>query len=307
MHCPQCGTKIAAADRFCEECGRDLSVFRAVLPDITVDSAGDRGAADLGTVQLITDRGLVHAHNEDAVAAAVLGDPAGPTTVIAVSDGVSTSDDPQAASGAAVRGGVDACLASLAAGRAVGDAVLTGLEAAFEAVRGVSTHDGHSPSCTYVSAVVRPCETGEFEITVTNVGDSRAYWLRLEGSGEGTPSHRLTVDDSFAQLLVAGGVDEQTAMRDPRAHALMRWLGADSDHQPADTAVHTVRVWGPGALLLCSDGLWNYLPDPDGLAAVATTPDPGQAVRDLVEYALRSGGSDNITAALVPLPGGGVP
>ncbi|MBF6334152.1 serine/threonine-protein phosphatase [Nocardia transvalensis] len=314
------------SDRFCEGCGRELAIRRAALPELAIDPAApcdgcgatefdadgycvacgalrrppDRCSADLGAVQLVTDRGKAHARNEDAVAAAVLDDADAPAVVIAVCDGVSTSEDPQAASGAAARSGVDACLTALAADRTATEAVMSGLEAAFQAVREVSTADGHSPSCTYVSAVLRSCGTGEFEITVANVGDSRAYWL-CAGACD-PPSHRLTSDDSWAQALVdAGAMDEAAAMRDPRAHALVRWLGADSDHTAAETGVHSLRVRGPGVLLLCSDGLWNYLSDPAGLAAVATAAPPEQAARDLVDYALRGGGSDNITVALAPV------
>lgn len=259
----------------------------------------DRGVAGLDAVHLVTDRGIVHARNEDAVAAAALERPDGPAIVIAVADGVSSSDDPQAASGAAVRSGVAACLAALRADRTAEDALLEGLEAAFAAVRGLSVAEGHSPSCTYVAAVLRPARDGECAIAVTNVGDSRAYWLSADDTG--TPSRRLTSDDSFAQLLVTGGVDEEAAMRDPRAHVLMRWLGADSEHVPAETPVHSLRVRGPGALLLCSDGMWNYLPDADGLAALATAAEPPRAAQNLADYAVRSGGADNITVALAPV------
>lgn len=330
LHCPGCRARIGAADRFCEECGRELAVTRAVLPDLTIDPAAvcddcgaadfdadgycaacgglrrppDRSAADLGAVQLITDRGLVHERNEDAVAAALLDDASGPTIVMAVCDGVSTSEDPQLAARAGARSGVDACLSALAADRTTIDAARAGLEAAFQAVRDVSTGTGHSPSCTYVAAILRACADGEFEITVANVGDSRAYWLCPDEAHGAPPSRRLSIDDSWAQALVDAGVmDEQAAMQDPRAHALVRWLGADSEHKAADTRVQSSRVRGPGVLLLCSDGLWNYLADPADLAALATgTPaDAGEAAGELVEYALRGGGSDNITVALAPV------
>ncbi|RDI61376.1 PP2C family protein-serine/threonine phosphatase [Nocardia pseudobrasiliensis] len=354
--CPGCGAGVRITDRFCEECGRELAISRAALPDLVIDPAAvcgacgagdfdadgyctacgelrrppDRSSADLGGVHLVTDRGKVHARNEDAVAAAVLGDPGGgsaeesapsdddstrtavdPTggdsatasaVVITVCDGVSTSEDPQAASGAAARAGVDACLGALAADRPVEEAVMAGLESAFQAVREVSMAAGHSPSCTYVTAVLRPSGTGEFDITVANVGDSRAYWLRTDGTTACPSSRRLTVDDSWAQALVdAGAMDEVAAMRDPRAHALVRWLGADSDHKAADTAVRTLRVRGPGVLLLCSDGLWNYLPDPMDLAAIATTAPPATAARNLADYAMHCGGGDNITVAVAPV------
>ncbi|MFI5776896.1 PP2C family serine/threonine-protein phosphatase [Nocardia sp. NPDC051570] len=356
--CPECGARIRITDRFCEECGRELAIRRSALPDLAFDPAAvceacgakevdpdgycaacgelrrppDRAGADLGAVHLVTDRGKVHARNEDAVAAAVLGAPAddpftdvapsvggsAPTVeaipivtdiaaapsavVITVCDGVSTSEDPQAASGAAARAGVDACLTALAADRTAREAVMAGLEAAFQAVREVSVADGHSPSCTYVTAVLRPCDSGEFEITIANVGDSRAYWLRTDGGAADPPSRRLTVDDSWAQALVDAGVmDEAAAMRDPRAHALVRWLGADSDHTAAETGVHSLRVRGPGVLLLCSDGLWNYLPDAADLAAIATTAPPATAARNLVDYAIHCGGGDNITVAVAPV------
>ena len=299
-YCPGCGARTGVADGVCASCGPGAP-YRTALPDLSVDRPADRADADLGAIQLITDRGIAHEYNEDAVAGAVVAGPTGPTVVVAVSDGVSTSHDPQAASGAAARAGVDACLSALAAGRLAAQAVSAGLAAAFEAVRGVSVAAGHAPSCTYVSAVVEHCGTGEFDLTVTNVGDSRAYWLTADDRA-GPPSQRLTLDDSFAQLLMAGGVDEDTAMRDPRAHALMRWLGADSDLSPDETAVDALRVRGPGVLLLCSDGLWNYLPDPAGLASIATADDPRRAARALVDYALQCGGGDNITVALIPVP-----
>ncbi|WP_067886473.1 PP2C family protein-serine/threonine phosphatase [Nocardia vaccinii] len=329
-HCPTCRAGIGAADRFCEQCGHELAITRAVLPDVTIDPAAvcedcgaadfdadgycaacgglrrppDRSEADLGAVQLITDRGLVHARNEDAVAAALLDDTSGPTIVIAVCDGVSTSEDPHLAARAGARGGVDACLSALAADRTTTDAVMAGLEAAFQAVRDVSTGAGHSPSCTYVAAVLRACGEGEFEITVANVGDSRAYWLCPDEAHGTPPSQRLTIDDSWAQALVDARVmDEESAMQDPRAHALVRWLGADSEHKAADTRVRSVRVRGPGLLLLCSDGLWNYLSDPAGIASVATATatQATESARELVEYAMAAGGGDNITVALAPV------
>ena len=64
---------------------------------------------------------------------------------------------------------------------------------------------------------------------------------------------------------------------------------------------------GTGVLLLCSDGLWNYVPDAADLAAralpVALT-DPLAAAAGLVAFALGAGGHDNVTAVLVPFPPG---
>ncbi|MEV6324017.1 protein phosphatase 2C domain-containing protein [Nocardia sp. NPDC051787] len=288
--CAQCGGTRFDPDGRCSHCGRSRSV-------------PDRCAADLGAVAVLTDRGIVHGRNEDAVAAGVLDSAiTGSSTavVIAVSDGVSTSARPQVASGAAVRAGVAATAAALAAGQPATDAIMLGLAAAAQAVRDVDVPDGPAPSCTYVSAIVVH-NGADTEITVANVGDSRAYWLAQTGE---EPSRRLTVDDSWAQALVdAGAMDEQAAMADPRAHTLIRWLGADSPPEPwADNCVRTVRVTGPGMLLLCSDGLWNYLPAPAALSYKVAGAAPTAAANTLAEFALGCGGGDNITVALAPVP-----
>ncbi|MGV9737812.1 PP2C family protein-serine/threonine phosphatase [Nocardia farcinica] len=301
--CPDCDAEVSGPR--CPGCGADLDGKYVALP--VPGAADDRFEADLGAVCVVTDRGIAHARNEDAVAAAVLEGEHGPhTTVIVVCDGVSTSANPQAASGTAVRAGVQACLAALRQGATAPDAAQAGLAAAADAVRAIATDDLHAPSCTYVSAVVRGAGGGAVDVTVANVGDSRAYWLAAEPFRDDPgfmPSQRLTVDDSWAQALVdAGAMDEQAAMNDPRAHTLLRWLGADSDENPwSENAVRTFRAVGPGRLLLCSDGLWNYRPEPDGLAALAAAPDPMAAARDLADFAVRSGGNDNITIALAPV------
>ncbi|MFE7744606.1 PP2C family protein-serine/threonine phosphatase [Nocardia sp. NPDC057455] len=294
--CVDCGGDRFDAEGHCARCGRSRT-------------APDRFDTDLGAVAVLTDRGIVHARNEDAVAAGVLEGLAGgtaTTVVIAVSDGVSTSSRPQVASGAAVRAGVGATAGALVTGAPAAEAIMAGLTAAVQAVRDVDVPDGPAPSCTYVSAVVAH-HGEETEITVANVGDSRAYWLPADRGGRSgdEQAQRLTVDDSWAQALVdAGAMDERAAMADPRAHTLIRWLGADSPPKPwADNCVRTVRVSGPGMLLLCSDGLWNYAPSPSALAGQVAGASPEAAARALAEFALRCGGGDNITVALAPVPG----
>jgi serine/threonine protein phosphatase PrpC len=86
------------------------------------------------------------------------------------------------------------------------------------------------------------------------------------------------------------------------SHAITRWLGADAeDIRPR---IATLSPPGPGTLLLCSDGLWNYLPDAQAIAAAV--PDcerqPMEAAKRLTQLALTGGGHDNITTVLIPLP-----
>ncbi len=81
------------------------------------------------------------------------------------------------------------------------------------------------------------------------------------------------------------------------------WVGADS----GGTAPHvaTFEPPGPGVLLLCSDGLWNYRPEAAELAELAlprALTDPLGAAQALVRFAIDAGGVDNVTVVLAPLP-----
>jgi serine/threonine protein phosphatase PrpC len=67
--------------------------------------------------------------------------------------------------------------------------------------------------------------------------------------------------------------------------------------------VQTITAVGPGCLLLCSDGLWNYLPDAADIARICSGADAAEAARALTEFALAAGGQDNITVAVIPIEG----
>jgi PPM family protein phosphatase len=62
---------------------------------------------------------------------------------------------------------------------------------------------------------------------------------------------------------------------------------------------------GPEAQVLCTDGLWNYLPDAADLAAVALPElaDGGAiaAADALTALALDAGGRDNVTVVVIPV------
>jgi serine/threonine protein phosphatase PrpC len=131
------------------------------------------------------------------------------------------------------------------------------------------------------------------EVTIGWVGDSRAYWLPDADGG----ATCLTVDDSVAGRAAARGVAVPSGWPEG---ALVRWLGADA----TDTAPH-LRAFTPtepGRVLVCSDGLFKYRPEPAELAATAPRLRPLETVQALVRFALDSGGADNISAAILPVP-----
>ncbi|BBH71171.1 hypothetical protein ACTI_78560 [Actinoplanes sp. OR16] len=151
-----------------------------------------------------------------------------------------------------------------------------------------------NPACTIVAAAVRGPHVG-----FGWVGDSRIYWIGGDG-----PAEQLTEDDSWATHMIKLGADPIDAMDDPRAHAITAWLGADAG--PIMPRVGAFTADADGLLVLCSDGLWNYLPDPAAFAAavreaVETSGTLLEAARALVKFANTAGGADNITVALVPV------
>ena len=278
--CPFCPAAGVSVDGYCESCGRKLPSDR------------DHCELDLGMVAGVTDRGLRHSRNEDAMALAVARLVTGPMLVMAVCDGVSGSPRPDDASRAAAQALVRVTVDMLRTGADPGDASTRAVESAREALARLGHSAADAPAATFVSAVV----TGQ-EVTLCWLGDSRGYWL-------GSAPQRLTTDDSAAAELVAAGLaTEAEALATPQAHVVTRWLGADlTEAQPH---LARFRPPGPGVLLLCSDGLWNYQPDAAELARLAlpaALTDPLAAAVTLTRFALDAGGSDNVTVALVPFP-----
>jgi serine/threonine protein phosphatase PrpC len=255
----------------------------------------DHQELELGGLAGVTDRGLRHQRNEDAMALATAATAGGPVMIMVVCDGVSTADRPDEASLAAARAAAEELLAAIQAGTSRPEASVRAAAAAREAVAALAG-GGESPAATFVSAVV-----AGGTITVCWLGDSRAYWL---DAGDEGSARLLTRDDSLAEEMVALGLmPEAEALTSPQAHVVTRWIGPD-----ADALVPHVTEFsppGPGVLMLCSDGLWNYAPDAGTLAGLAmpgALADPLAAAAGLVEFALDAGGMDNITVALAPYP-----
>jgi serine/threonine protein phosphatase PrpC len=305
--CSSCNAPLQEEDRFCEQCGARLGddepvpegcqVCGAPRSAIADDGyctvcgarahvASDRLELDLARVAAVSDRGRVHRRNEDAVQIVV---DEGRFTIV-VCDGISSAS----AGNVAARRASEAATESLvAASPDLEAAMLEAMTAAKSAVGEVTwtTRTGRGmPSCTLVAALSR-----NGEIVVGSAGDSRAYWLDDSGC------RQLTVDDSWAEEQVAEGVmTEHQAQRDPRSHSITHWIGPDAPDRPPRIAV--VQPERAGRLLLCTDGLWNYLAGPDELAElVAALPDgasPAAVARALTEIALLRGGRDNITVAV---------
>jgi serine/threonine protein phosphatase PrpC len=316
--CRACGAPAGVDDRFCEACGADLPFVNeqqgAAAPRLAAPVDGDGCAAcggqvdddgyctvcgikqpdrhdheelDLGWAAGVTDRGLHHPHNEDAL---FLAAPRRGLAVAVVCDGVSSSSNAQAAATAATEASGRVLLGAIR-GDANG-ALVRAAAAAQDAVVVVpKIGEGEAPSCTFVAVVLN-----DGELTVGWLGDSRAYWFGAGGN------RRLTTDDSWAADQVAhGNLSEEEAEAAEEAHSITRWLGADAP----DIVPHLVheQLSGPGSILVCSDGLWNYASTVHQLAALLADrvqgSTPISTAQHLTEFARDAGGHDNITVVLL--------
>jgi serine/threonine protein phosphatase PrpC len=298
--CPACSADsgepvLAGPDGRCTSCGQPLVIN------------ADHVEKDLGQVVGVSDRGLRHQRNEDAFHIAVVPTAGGQVAVAIVSDGVSSAPRPDEASLTAVRTGMKLLAEGVQRGDDPAEASAVAVRAAGQALAQLAAADG-APAATYVSAVV-----SQERMTICWLGDSRAYWLAAEGLAATGPndtiditggSRRITRDDSLAEEMVAAGLATMDdAMASPQAHVITRWLGADLlEPQPH---IEQFTPSGPGVLMVCSDGLWNYRQEAAELAAMAlptALERPLDAAADLVKFAIDSGGLDNITVVLIPFP-----
>ncbi|GAA4787681.1 hypothetical protein GCM10023200_22390 [Actinomycetospora chlora] len=245
----------------------------------------------------VTDRGHRRRRNEDAFALARAVTTNGtPAVVAVVCDGVASVPGGATASRTGCDVAVAAGVEALTGGQDLEDAAATAAEAARRAVAALAPGQGAAPACTYVAAVL-----DAERAVVSWAGDSRAYWLSPDAPDD---SAVLTEDDSWAaEMIAAGLVGADDALSDPRAHVITRWLAADA---PDVVARH--REWtldGTGVLMLCSDGVWNHLPDAPVLAGIlaasGTRDDVHADALALVEAALDEGGHDNATAIVLAL------
>lgn len=132
----------------------------------------------------------------------------------------------------------------------------------------------------------------EGQAFIANVGDSRTYLLR-----DGKLS-RITSDHSLVERLVQSGQIEPEDVYDhPSRNLIYRSLGAG--RAEVDVDIFTERLQPGDALLLCSDGLWEMVRDPQLTNILTEVEDPTATVDLLIQRANENGGEDNITAVLV--------
>ena len=128
-------------------------------------------------------------------------------------------------------------------------------------------------------------------------GDSRLYWLRA-----GQVLARTRDHSHLEYLIDKGQIDPADAANHPDRNKLYNCLGA---HTPPRIELSRQCALQTGdVLLLCSDGLWSTVPDPEIVRSLAAGT-VVQAVPELVAAAVARGGArgDNTTALAISWQG----
>lgn len=248
-------------------------------------------------IAALTHVGNVRKRNEDFVLARRLDPPAPLGALALVCDGV---------------GGYPCGdLASRLAGETFAETVRAALEspappsrdADFLALLDRAAQDAHDrllermtrePRSAGMATTLSAALVADGRLFTAQVGDSRIYRLR------GGRLEQITDDQSpVAELARSGELTKEQARSHPQRHIVSQTLGfARIDLQP-DCRVETI---SPGdLLLLCTDGLPDSLEDAvlESLLLQSMSHSLRHAADALLEAALRDGGRDNITLALL--------
>ncbi len=141
-------------------------------------------------------------------------------------------------------------------------------------------------------------------------GDSRLYLVRA-GS-----IRQLNIDHTWLQEAVEKGAVDPAKLKDaPNLHVIRRHLGSEKENEPdfrlrlkdGETNEQMAANQGtpllPGdVLVLCSDGLTDYLKSSEILGVMQKTKNLNASVKTLVDQANQRGGQDNITVVMLMMP-----
>ncbi|HET9533179.1 MAG TPA: protein phosphatase 2C domain-containing protein [Blastocatellia bacterium] len=127
--------------------------------------------------------------------------------------------------------------------------------------------------------------------TIAHVGDSRVY--RLEDGR----LHCETIDHTdLNDDLRAGRITKTEAADQEERNVINRALGVEPD---VEVEIKTIRVRDGARFLLCSDGVYKHLSDPEIARLLAENPDPQRAAEEIKRVVCDRGADDNLTAVVV--------
>jgi protein phosphatase len=226
-----------------------------------------------------TDQGLVRSNNEDSV---FVG-----SRLLVVADGMGGLPAGELASDILVRA-LSVVDEMPDTGEPLQDlvaALQTANERIEAAVADDDTRDGMGTTCTALML------SGD-HMAALNVGDSRCYLIR---DGELT---QLTRDDTYVQALVDQGV---LTPDDARRHPQRALVTQAVQGGPFRPAGRMIPIQLGDRLLLCSDGLTDYVDDECIAKTLRANADRKTCAAELVQRTLEVGAPDNVTVIVADI------
>lgn len=249
-----------------------------------------------------THPGRRRSRNEDAVLSIVFGMDqqgfTGPISLYVVADGMGGHEAGNIASQTVsrivgerlIQSGVIPELRQTQPVRSAGPAQL--LVQAIQEANGALIHYAHQTGSDLGSTITAVLIAGDTAY-IANVGDSRTYFLRDGRLEQVTRDHSVV-----ARLVEVGIIKPEEARTHPRRNEIYRALG-QTPRLEVDLFTRTLRRGD--RLILCTDGLWELVPDEEIRRIVEKARTPQQACDALVEAANRAGGEDNIAVVVVEI------
>lgn len=125
---------------------------------------------------------------------------------------------------------------------------------------------------------------------LAHVGDSRFYLCR---DGE---IHQISKDHTYVDAMLQDGFTLEEALQSPYANTITRAVGIEPRIK-VDTLL--MDILPRDVLLLCSDGLHNYLQDDQILKDLLAQGDVEKVAHNAIDFANQHGGQDNITVIVM--------
>ncbi len=157
---------------------------------------------------------------------------------------------------------------------------------------GALVHHAQETGSDLGSTITAALVVGETAF-IASVGDSRTYFLRDGRLEQVTRDHSLV-----ARMAEVGIIRPEDVRTHPRRNEIYRALG---QHPQVEVDLFTRTLRKGDRLILCTDGLWEMVPDREIQRIVEKARTPQQACDALVEAANRAGGEDNIGVIVVEM------
>jgi protein phosphatase len=207
--------------------------------------------------------------------------------LLAVADGLGGHDDGEIASHIAVEALVHTLFEMEHEELSIADKLSFAVQAAHKFIE---RYIGSVPGSRSMSSTLTAMHIGPDEMTIAQVGDSRAY---LFSNGKLT---QLTEDQTLVHMMLKKGLlTKEEAANHPDRNVILQALGQGRSITPD---VQSFPLHHGSCVLLCSDGLSSYVPH-ECIEAILKQETRGDVrCKLLLEAAYDAGGEDNVTVLL---------